>query len=141
MNVLVVGSGRLGARVASALAEQGHRVTVVDRAPTAFHRLPDTFSGQSLVGDGTDIEVLERAGIREADIVLALTHSNNANIMIAQVASRLYGVKQVVAEALDPERVRVFDLLGVPYVNPFELGIQAVLDRLQLVPPEPAAGG
>jgi trk system potassium uptake protein TrkA len=130
VRVIVVGSGRIGARVASTLDGEGHDVTVIDSVPQAFRRLDAGFRGETLSGDGTDIEVLERAGIAGADVVLALSNSNNANIMIAQIATRLYGVKQVLAEALDPERTGAFDLLGVPYVSPFMLGTEAVLDRI-----------
>jgi trk system potassium uptake protein TrkA len=131
VKVIVVGSGRLGANVASTLDQEGHTVVVVDKNPTAFRRLDPRFGGTTLAGDGTDIDVLKKAGIGEADVFLALTNSNNANIMMAQVAMTLFGVRRVVAEALDPDRVRVFEVLGIPYVNPFALGIAAVLDKVR----------
>ena len=65
MRVIIIGSGRVGAGIASQLAEEGHEVVILDTRTESFRRLAPGFSGQALRGDGTDTSVLERAGARD----------------------------------------------------------------------------
>ncbi|MGC8782541.1 MAG: NAD-binding protein, partial [Anaerolineae bacterium] len=67
MNVIVVGCGRVGAHLATRLSEKGHRVTVIDVAPTAFENLSTDFRGRTLEGDVLTQDMLHRAGIEQAD--------------------------------------------------------------------------
>ena len=67
MKVIIVGCGRVGARLASLLDADGHTVTVLDTEDYSFRRLPPDFGGTALVGNGLDQEALKRAGIEEAD--------------------------------------------------------------------------
>jgi trk system potassium uptake protein TrkA len=113
MNVIVVGCGRVGARLAVRLSNQGHRVTVLDEAREAFMRLGTEFSGATLQGSGLDNDVLRRAGAKEADIVIALTGGDNRNLMVAQIAKHTFGVARTVARLHDPVRAAKFRELGI----------------------------
>ncbi len=88
MRVIIVGSGRVGAGMASQLAEEGHEVVILDIRTQSFRRLAPGFSGQALRGDGTDSSVLERAGAGECEWFLALTNGDNRNILAAQLAKQ-----------------------------------------------------
>ncbi len=81
MRAVIVGCGRVGATMARALDAAGHEVTIVDLATRAFDRLPATFRGNAVRGDGTDEDTLRRAGAEGADVFLALTEGDNRNIM------------------------------------------------------------
>ena len=88
MRAVIVGCGRVGATMARTLETAGHDVTIVDLVTRAFDRLPATFRGNAVRGDGTDEDTLRRAGAEGADLFLALTEGDNRNIMAAQLAAR-----------------------------------------------------
>lgn len=113
MKIVIVGCGRVGASVADAYDRGGHEVLVLDSSTAAFDRLPSSFGGVALRGDGTDEDVLERAGARGADVFLALTEGDNRNVMAAQLAAEALGVKKVVAKINDPLRATAYAELGI----------------------------
>ena len=113
MNIVIVGCGRVGARLARRLEKGGHAVSVVDDNREAFLRLGANFQGQTFQGSGLENEVLERAGTRGADCVIAVTGGDNRNLMVAQMAQHIFGVKRVVARLHDPIRAATFRQLGV----------------------------
>ena len=102
MHVIIVGCGRVGASTAAELARAGHDVVVIDRDPDAFRLLPVNFSGRTVVGTGFDREVLESAGIREADALVASASGDNTNAVAARIAKEIYRVPDVVARIFDP---------------------------------------
>jgi len=77
------------------LTKGGHSVTILDTDTYSFRRLPPTFKGDALVGNGLDQEVLKRAGIEEADAFVATTQGDNRNIMAAQIAKHIFNVPKV----------------------------------------------
>ena len=86
MKIVIVGCGRVGASAAELWDAAGHEVIVLDISTRAFERLPSTFGGTAIRGDGTDEDVLRRAGAEGADVFLALTEGDNRNVMAAQLA-------------------------------------------------------
>lgn len=107
MKVIIVGCGRVGSRLALELCEEGHEVSVVDRNPLAFDKLGANTCVAIVAGTGIDCDVLEAAGIKNADAVFSLTKGDNTNIMVAQIAQFLYKVPKVIARIVDP-RVKNF---------------------------------
>lgn len=118
MHLIVGGCGRLGSDIAEQLStDDDHDVVVVDTDRLAFDRLGGAFNGETVVGDVTDRDVLEQAGIDRADGLLAVTRGDNANLMAVQIAQHLYGVPHTVARLFNPERESVYRKLGVHYVS------------------------
>jgi trk/ktr system potassium uptake protein len=113
VKIVIVGCGRVGASVAEAYDRSGHDVLVLDSSTAAFDRLPSTFGGRALRGDGTDEDVLERAGAKGADIFLALTEGDNRNVMAAQLANEVLGIEKVIAKINDPLRAKAYAELGI----------------------------
>jgi trk system potassium uptake protein TrkA len=113
MRVIIVGCGRVGARVATALDERGERVTVIDSSARAFARLPQTFKGETVRGNGTDEDIMRTAGAEQADIVMALTEGDNRNALAAQLAKHRFGVPRVIAKINDPLRGEAYRALGL----------------------------
>ncbi len=116
MRVVVMGCGRVGASLAEALCRLGHEVAVIDRDPTAFHRLSNEFSGEQITGMGFDRDVLLRAGIERADAFAAVSSGDNSNIISARVAREMFGVQRVVARIYDAKRAAVYERLGIPTI-------------------------
>lgn len=108
MNVIIVGSGRTGAFLAELLDQTGDTVSIVDVERSAFQRLPATFKGSPVLGDGTDMDILRQAGIEKADAFLALTQGDNRNLMAAQIAKKIFSVQQVFAKVNDPVRANTY---------------------------------
>ncbi|HYM65764.1 MAG TPA: TrkA family potassium uptake protein [Patescibacteria group bacterium] len=121
---MIVGCGRVGSQVAADMDRAGHEVVIVDRDPGQFSRaslrgiLTRDFKGEQLVGNGTDADVLRRAGIEHADGFVAVTEGDNRNIMAAQIAKHVFKVPHVVARIYDPERADAYSKLGLHTICP-----------------------
>ncbi|CAN5590781.1 hypothetical protein BH20CHL6_BH20CHL6_00670 [soil metagenome] len=113
MRAVIVGCGRVGATLAERLARTGNEVTVVDLNAEAFGRLAPDFAGQAIRGDGTDEDVLRRAGAEGADYFFALTEGDNRNILAAQLAAENLAVTNPVAKINDPVRAAAYVSLGI----------------------------
>ena len=130
MFVIIMGCGRVGARLARMLTGAGHEVTILDLQSSAFGRLGREFKGTTMLGEGRDQEVLRRAGIERADAFVAATQGDNRNIMASQIALHIFGVKRVVTRVYDPLRSDTFATLGLHAISPTVLGANAFYEQL-----------
>ena len=121
MKILIMGCGRVGALLATLLDADGHRVTVLDRDPDSFQKLPSDFHGTALLGNGLDDETLKKAGIEEADVFVATTQGDNRNAMSAQMAKHIFNVPKVVCRIYDPLRRDMYENLGLIAICPTTL--------------------
>lgn len=127
MKTVIVGCGRVGAATAVALDRAGHEVVIIDRSSAAFDKLASSFKGTAIRGDGTDEDVLRRAGADGADLFLAVTEGDNRNVMAAQLATEALGVHQVVAKVNDPLRAEAYAALGLATICRTDLMLDAIL--------------
>lgn len=130
MKVVIMGCGRVGARVATLLDEDGHDVTIIDRVTTAFERLPRTFGGNTIIGTGIDEDVLKLAGIEGADVFVSATNADNRNIMGAQVAKTIFNVPHAVVRIYDPVRADAYRSMGLITVCPTTTISAVILDQI-----------
>lgn len=118
MHIIIGGSGQLGSQVAEQLSDDPDLdIVVIDVDARALETLGSAFNGETMVGDITDRDVLEQAGVARADGLLAVTRSDNANLMSVQIAHHLYGVPRAVARLFNPSREQTYRKLGVRYVS------------------------
>ena len=117
MNFIVVGCGRVGAELAYRLFKSGHQIIVVDSDRESFNRLNPEFRGRTLEGEGLAENVLERAGIKEADGLAAVTNSDTLNAVVAHTARAFYSVPIVVARNYDPTLRTVIEAFGLQIVS------------------------
>jgi trk system potassium uptake protein TrkA len=114
MYVLAVGGGKVGANLTRLLLRSGHEVTLIEQRGDRFASLEEEFEHVVHRGDGTELFVLERAGIRRPpDLVLAVTGDDEDNLIICQIAKEKYNVPKVIARVNDPRNQAHFDLLGI----------------------------
>lgn len=113
MYVVIAGCGRVGARLATDLAADGHDVVVVDAKVDNFRTLGPTFNGMTIQGNAIDAEVLRDAGIEKADAFAGVTNDDAVNIMAAQIAARIFAVPRVAARVSEPGREPVFHEFGL----------------------------
>ncbi|MFY1655617.1 potassium channel family protein [Solwaraspora sp. WMMB762] len=116
MHVVIMGCGRVGSTLAHNLEDRGHSVAVIDKDATAFRRLPSDFAGTRVTGSGYDRDVLQSAGIEQADAFAAVSSGDNSNIISARLARETFGVSRVAARIYDQRRAEVYERLGIPTV-------------------------
>ncbi|HEY5981897.1 MAG TPA: TrkA family potassium uptake protein [Anaerolineales bacterium] len=130
MNFIVVGCGRVGAELSYRLYKSGHHVVVVDSNRAAFSRLPAEFRGRTLEGEGLAENVLERAGIKEANGLAAVTNSDTLNAVVAHTARAIFKVPIVVVRNYDPNLLPVIEAFGLQTVSSTYWGAQRVEELL-----------
>ena len=131
MKVVIMGCGRVGARLAGLLGADGHDVTIVDLDAYSFRRLPPDFGGTALVGNGIDEEVLKKAGIEETDVFVAVTQGDNRNVMSCQIAKHIFNVPKVVCRIYDPLRQELYCNLGVEAISPTTVFAQILREKVE----------
>ena len=127
MYVVVAGAGKVGWNLARELLEKGHEVTLIESDRRRFLVVEQELEHAVQYGDGSELWVLERAGIERADLVIAVTGDDEDNILICQVAREKYGVERVVARCNNPRNLEHFELLGVkPAVSATDLILRLI---------------
>jgi trk system potassium uptake protein len=131
MYILIAGGGKVGANFARTLLQDGKReVTLIEQRRDRFERLEQELEHHVLLGDATEIHVLERAGIaRPPDVVAALTGDDEDNLVISQLAREKYGVPKVIARVNDPRNQAHFDLLGISPTVSATRGLMALIEH------------
>jgi trk system potassium uptake protein len=134
LKVVIVGCGRVGAALAEAFDNGGNEVLVIDTSTRAFDRLSGEFKGQAIRGDGTDEDVLRKAGAEGAEAFLALTEGDNRNVMAAQVAMEKLSVGKALAKINDPVRAAAYAELGIATICRTTMLTDAILAFLSQRP-------
>jgi len=136
MYVIIVGCELIGARIAKELANLNQDVVVIERNESKLEALTSGFNGMIMNGIEYDQDNLLQAGIDKADVVLALTDDDNLNITVSLVASKVFNVKRVIAQVIDPERRYLYELLSIESFSPIKMGVNSLLSKLDIAPVE-----
>jgi trk system potassium uptake protein TrkA len=127
MYVLIVGAGKVGWNLARELLQKGTEVTVIESDQHRYAKVEEELEHSVQYGDGSELWVLERAGIERADLVIAVTGDDEDNILICQVAREKYGVDRIVARCNNPRNLQHFELLGIkPAVSATDLILRLI---------------
>lgn len=113
MNIMIIGCGKTGCRLATELDELGHDVAVVDISAEQLEKLPEDFTGISVHGSGIDVDVLKKAGCENAEVAAVVTSNDNVNIMAAKILNRIFGISDVYVRLFDSSRESVFRKFGL----------------------------
>jgi trk system potassium uptake protein TrkA len=116
MYILVIGGGKVGLNLTRELMSKGHEVTLVEENRRRFTMLEPQLEHVVQLGDGTELWVLELAGIERADMVIAVTGDDEDNIIISQVAHEKYGRSEIIARCNNIRNMEHFELLGIKKV-------------------------
>ena len=122
--IIIAGCSRFGAGLAGELSDHGDDVIIIDKDNDAFRKLPPNFSGFQIVGNVTDPDLLEDAGIENASVVVAATDDDNINCMLAQMARRIYDVGEVFARLNDTDTEHLIGGLNIKAIYPARLSIE-----------------
>lgn len=131
MKVVIMGCGRVGALLAEVLDSAGYDVTIMDIEPFNLKKLPATFNGTAIVGNGLEDDSLKKAGIEEADVFVSATQGDNRNVMACQIAKHIYGVRKVVSRIYDPIREEMYRGLGIESVSPTKVVAELLKEKVE----------
>ena len=134
MFVLVTGGGKVGSNVARTLLRAGHEVAIVEQRRDHWEELEEEFEHRAILGDATEIFVLQQAGIeRPPDLVVAVTGDDEDNMVICQMAREHFHAPKVIARVNDPRNQPHFDLLGI---SPTVSATQTIMALIEHEVPE-----
>jgi trk system potassium uptake protein len=134
MFVLIAGGGKVGSNIARTLLRRNHEVALVEQRRDHWEELEEEFEHRAILGDATEVFVLERAGIgRPPDLVVAVTGDDEDNMVICQMAREHYGAPKVIARVNDPRNQPHFDLLGI---SPTVSATQTIMALIEHEVPE-----
>jgi trk system potassium uptake protein TrkA len=124
---IIVGGGKVGLNLARELLSKGHEVTVVECSRVRYLTIEGQLEHSAQYGDGTELWVLERAGIQRADLVVAVTGDDEDNMLVCQVAKDKYGCDHIIARVNNPRNYSHFKLLGIqPVVSATDLILRLI---------------
>ena len=92
MNIIICGAGRVGFTIAKLLTEQNHSITVIDQSSEDIQKINDLLDIKAIVGKATFPSVLEKAGAKDTDMIIAVTKSDETNMVICQVAKSIFNI-------------------------------------------------
>jgi trk system potassium uptake protein TrkA len=125
--IVAVGAGKVGWNLARELIDRGNEVTLVESDPQRYATVEEELEHAVQYGDGSELWVLERAGIERAEMVIAVTGDDEDNILICQVATEKYGVERVIARCNNPRNLEHFELLNIkPAVSATDLILRLI---------------
>lgn len=130
MRVIVVGCGRVGSELAFRLFEKGHKVTVIDTQLASFENLDSRFRGRTVEGEALNEDVLQRAGIEEADAIAVVTNSDTLNSVVAHIAGSVFQVPNIVARNYDPNWRKLHEVFDLQVVSTSSWGAQRIEELL-----------
>jgi trk/ktr system potassium uptake protein len=127
MKILVIGAGKVGWNLIRELLGKGHDVKLIEQDRERYLVVEQELEHRVLYGDASELWVLERAGIEQAEMVIAVTGDDEDNILICQVAREKYGVERIIARCNNPRNRQHFDLLDIrPYVSATDLILRLI---------------
>lgn len=129
MYFIIVGCGKVGLHLAKILSEE-HNVVVVDRDPESVAALKPVFNGITVVGNGVNLDTLREAGIEKCDALAAVTSDDNTNIVVGQIASRIFKVRKSIIRITDPDKSDLYRNLGHEVINGAYLVAEVIRDKL-----------
>ena len=119
MNIIICGAGMVGFSISKQLSSQGHSVTVIDQSSEDIKKINDTQDVKGIVGKATLPSVLENAGAKDADMIIAVTRNDEINMIVCQIASSLFDISKKIArirsqEFLDGKWSKLYSKSNIP---------------------------
>jgi trk system potassium uptake protein TrkA len=133
MYVIIMGAGRVGLNLASALIKAGFDVTLLEKDPKLCSNAASELDALVICGNGTDIKILEEANVADADAFVAGTGNDEANLL-ACILVKDYKPKKIIARISDPSHADAFKKVGIDATVSPELSAAAYLEKLIIRP-------
>lgn len=129
MYVVIMGSGRVGLNLASKLIDNGNDVTIIEKREELCSNAAAELDALIICGNGTDTKTLEESNIRDADVFVAATGNDEANLL-SSILVKDYNTSKVIARVSDPSHEEAFQKVGIDSVVSPELTAASYLEKL-----------
>lgn len=129
MYFIVIGCGKVGSQLARFLAEN-HNVVVIDKNPSSFQALQPVFNGITISGNCINLDILKDAGIERCDGIAAVTDDDNVNIVVAQIAKKMFNINKCIVRIIDPVKNEIYRKLGYDVISGQRLIAAIIRDKL-----------
>ena len=130
MNILIIGCGKLGARLANVLDSQDHNISVIANEKSLTENLDENFSGLSIPGNPIDLDTMKAAGVEGCDYAICVTENDNANIMAAQIIKNTFRIDNILVRILDPLKCRVYSQMNMSTISPTSLAFESICSKI-----------
>ncbi len=138
--MVVVGCGKIGLELATRLSSIGFNVTLIDKNPESFEKLPEDYGGFTVIGDATEREILERAKAGKADLLIVTTEDDATNYFVSVVGAKIFGIPNIISLVNNRENIPLFERTGIKVISPVSLAIES-FEHSILEGVEQVAGG
>lgn len=138
--MVVIGCGKIGLELATRLSSIGFNVTLIDKNPESFEKLPEDYGGFTVVGDATEREILERAKAGKADLLIVTTEDDATNYFVSVVGAKIFGIPNIISLVNNRENIPLFERTGIKVISPVSLAIES-FEHSILEGVEQVAGG
>lgn len=122
--IIIIGCGRLGSNIAMLLYKQGVDVILIDNSAKAYNKLMGSFGGYEIIGDATDLEILENAGIKQAKEVIIVTGNDNINLYLSHICFHLYDVPNIYIRQESSDTKNLIENTTIKAIYPFMLSVE-----------------
>jgi len=129
-NIIVIGGGKLGLQIANEFALSNHNVILVDQNEITLKVANVKFGGKTVLGDATNINTLIKAGIEQADVVVAATNNDNINIFVSLIAKEIYKTETVISCLYDSKLSVVYNKLNIAAICPYVLSAETIKESV-----------
>lgn len=136
MKIVILGAGQVGSTIAESLCAD-HDITVIDNDAKAINKLQNKFDLRAIWGHAVDPRILKEAGLETADMLIAVTSSDESNIIACQIALMMFGTKIKIARIRNSELQPFADLFDSQHkpidlvINPAELVVRQLLEQIK----------
>ena len=139
MKIIIIGAGEVGFHIAQRLSEEGHDVVLIDKAPEMIKRINENIDVQALLGSGTSPQLLKASGLKEADMMVAATDSDEVNLISCLLAKNINPYILKVArikneEYIEEKELLGGDLLGIDHIINPQSAMVETIRRLMAIP-------
>ncbi len=135
MYIIVVGGGKVGYFLSLALLSEGHEILIIEREADKCKVIAEELGSVVMRGDGCEVRTLEDAGANRADLLVAVTHRDEVNLVACQVAKHRFGVKRTIARISNPKNEALFKMLGIDVtVSSTNLILEQIEEKLPTHP-------
>ena len=113
MKAIIIGGGKIGYHLLKTLSGSRYEVTLVERKRDVCEKIAGEVEADIICGDGTDLEILKEAGIEEANVIAAVTGTDEENLVICQIAKINFDIARTITRVNNPKNIEMFKKLGV----------------------------
>lgn len=113
MRIIIIGGGKLGYYIAANMLDRDYEVKLIEKVKEKCRSLANELDVEVVYGDGTEIEILASAGVSRADCFIAVTGSDQDNLVACQLAKKKFLIKKVISRVNNPRNLEAFHKLGI----------------------------